>query len=329
MNNLIIGTLMVLVSIPWWTSYFVRLFQVVYRGHFGRMPNLYICLNPYGMGLLYYLCSYELEQQVQTSLAFTHLPVASIVKILISAGIVSYGYILMVRRYTRFTITRKVDPLLIGFTGLTILLNLVLYDRIPYFKLQILTNVLTSFALILASFSILPMMRRLMSSRQNQVRDAHRFWSMVLILAAACAATLMWVDGVQKLLTDSVMIYSPLFVITEVSHSLHMLAAAFLIGPDRYLYWIYYPHRWMTYIKLRRLVKRIQQQTQLQTAYDIPMPRLPTQSALEFANYRLFIVIMDNYRHLPEDSPLSLALAAIDHQNAPYDETIRQLQTLI
>ena len=118
---------------------------------------------------------------------------------------------------------------------------------------------------------------------------------------------------------DSEMIYSPLFVTTEVSQSVHMLAAAFLIGPDRYLYWIYYPRRLMTYLKLKRLVDRIQQQTHLKIAYNTPMPRLLTHSALEFANYR----------YLPEDEPLSLTLAAIDHLNASYDETIRQLQALI
>lgn len=324
-----IGTLIVLVSIPWWILYFVRLFYVVQRGHFTRMPNLYMYFNAFGLGALYYLCSYEIEQRLQQYLLFTHQPFVSIIKIMTGAGLVTYGYILMVRRYTRFTVTRKVDMVIIGFMGLTIILNLILYDRVPYFKLQQLTNVLMSVAVLLAGIPVLPIMRQVMSSPQNRVREAHHLWYIASISASGLASLLMLIDGVQKLLTDSAVIYSLLFVMTEISHSIHIIASAFLIAPDRYLYWIYYPRRLITYLKLRRLAERIHHQTQVQPNYDIPMPRLPTLSALEFTNYRLFIVIMDTYRHLPEDSSLNLSLRTIDHLNAPYEETIQKLQKLI
>jgi hypothetical protein len=213
--------------------------------------------------------------------------------------------------------------------GLTILLNLILYGRVSYFKLQLLTNVVNSFALLLAAISILPITRFIMKSRQNRVREAHHLWFVVANLAASSACLLMLADGVHKLLTHSAIIYSTLFVMTEVSHSIHMIAVAFQIAPDRYLYWIYYPRHVMTYFKLKRLAERIRNQTHIRPSYELPMPRLPTLSALEFANYRLFIVIMDSYRHLAEGTTLSLSLAAIDHLNAPYEETLQKLQKLV
>jgi hypothetical protein len=309
--------------------YFARLWRVTQQGHLTRMPRLYLWLNLYGSGLYYYLCQYELEQRLQSYLLDTHFPVISIAKSLIITAFVSYGYILVVRSYTPFTVSRKIDPVMIVLIGLVILLNTVLYEQIPYFRLHLITNVILCFANLCGAIAILPMMRRLTKRPLIEVREAHHAWMVVLMLACGSATLLLLLDSLYKLFTLTTTIYTPLFVMSIACQSLYMIAVAFLIGPDRYLYWAYYPRQFMIYLKLKRLNEQIRHQTQLPPTYAIPMPRIPTLSALEFTNYRLFVLIMDHYRYLPEGSPLSLALKTIDQQATAYEETIQQLQKLV
>jgi hypothetical protein len=185
-----------------------------------------------------------------------------------------------------------------------------------------------SLANLSGAVAILPMMRHFTRSRLNQVREVHHAWMVVMLVACGLSAGLLLVDGVYKLATNATSVYSPILVLSVACQCISMLAIAFLIGPDRYLYWVYYPHQLKLYFKLKRLQQRIYRQAQLGPTYAIPLPRIPTLSALEFANYRLFVNIMDGYRSLPGDSALSLTLQSIDHANASYDETLQQLQKL-
>jgi hypothetical protein len=172
------------------------------------------------------------------------------------------------------------------------------------------------------------MMRHLLLQRQDQVREAHYIWYVLLMGACGWASVLLLLDAGYKLITDWNVIFSPLFVLAEICQTVFMLTAAMLVGHDRFLHWVYYPRQLLIYYKLRRLNEQIQRVTHFGGTYNIPMPRFPTLSALEFANYRLFVMIMDSYRDLPEGSPLYLALAAIDQLQATPEETILQLQKL-
>src|SRR5262245_18032065 len=127
MNTLTVPGVVALLTIPWWCWIFLRLWSVVQNGYFLHMPRFYLCLNLIAVGLLYYLAQYEPEQQLQSALAWTHLPVVSSFKVLNSAGMISWCYIIMVRRYTRFHISYTIDHILMGVMLVAIATSLVLY----------------------------------------------------------------------------------------------------------------------------------------------------------------------------------------------------------
>ena len=316
------------ISIIWWTLYFARIRRFVQKRTFFTMPNLYLWLNLYAVGFIYYLHNYDLEQRLQAQVAFTGLPLASLLKALLSTGFVTYGYILIVRRYTRLTVTRKIDGLIIVALLTVAVINFGLYNHIPYLKLQIITNTILSMANLSAAVSLIPMTRTLLKSQKTQVREAHHLWFVTFLGASSFAVMLFLADCINKLITHSTVINSPLFVAAEVSVSVYMVALEFLFGPDRYLYWIYYPARLFTYRKLKRLADRIQQEAGVEAVYHIPLPRVPTLAVMELAIYRLFIVILDSYTDLNPETELHERLRQIDQRNAPYQETIRQLMEI-
>jgi hypothetical protein len=328
MAHLTVPALAALLTIPWWCWYFHRVWRIVRNGYFMQMPRFYMSLHLYGIGLLYYFAQYEPEQQIQTALAWTQLPLTSWLKTLISPGLISLGYIVTVRRYTRFTISYKIDAILFGVMLAAILTSLILYEHIPYLQIQVIVNVALSCGCLMAAGAVLPMFRTLFHSRPGPIREAHYLWMSLFLATCGCAAALLLLDGVYKLLTGQFDIYSPLYTLCVVCQNLYMVIVAILVGPDQYLDWIYYPRKWLTYRRLQRLTEQIQREATMRSTYDTPLPRNLTLSGLDFNTYHKFIVIMDSYPYLPPESPLARALQAIANQNAPYEDTIARLEKL-
>jgi len=253
----------------------------------------------------------------------------SLIRLLVSTGLVTYSYILVWRHYSAFRISRVVDAVMGLFIGVSIVVNLALYGRVPYLQLQLSTGVLISSTTLFVAVALLPMMRQELHSRQSPIRALHHRWTVIFLATSSCAVVLVLVDALYKLLTGWLVIYSPLYVLALLCQAIYMLCVAVLMGPDRYLYWIEYPRRWRMRQRLQRLVDIILRDTQRQPIYDTPVPSIPTPAVLDFAIYRLFILIMDNYPFLPQDSPLKQCLRAIEQGNAPYEETLEQLQMLV
>ncbi|MEQ8676375.1 MAG: hypothetical protein RLP44_33050 [Aggregatilineales bacterium] len=293
------------------------------------MPRLYLWLMLFNVGIIYYLHNYKLEAHLQSYFDSTGLPVVTITKVLLSSGFITYGYLVVIRKYTRFDIPRTIDGIMISYLMLMVISCVVGYRYLPYLKVQIISNGLVSCANLSAAVSLVPMTRHLLRQQKSEVREAHHLWFIVFLLSSSVAATLFLVDGVVKLLTDWRVIDTNLYVVAELSRTIYMLSLGILIGPDRYLYWIYYPVRLRTYAKLKHLSDMIYHETGLSVPYDIPQPRIFTLNSAEFANYRMYITILDQFPYLPPESALYQQLRTIVEQKASYPETVQQFLQLV
>ncbi|MEQ8677145.1 MAG: hypothetical protein RLP44_08730 [Aggregatilineales bacterium] len=317
------------ISFLWWLLYFTRLYNVVSNSNIFKMPRFYLWLMVFNMGIIYYLHNYKLEAQLQSYFVDTGLPVVTITKVLLSSGFITYGYLVVIRKYTRFDIPKTIDGIMIAYLMLMIVFCVVGYQRLPYLQVQIISNGLVSFANLSAAFSLVPMTRQLLHEQKTEVREAHHLWFILFMLSSSLAATLFLVDGVVKLLTNWRVIDTHLYVAAEISRTTYMLSLGVLIGPDRYLYWIHYPARLRTYFKLKQLADTLYKRINLTTPYNIPQPRIFTFASAELANYRLLIAILDAFYLLPHESELYQQVYHISQLNLSYRETVQEFVRLV
>lgn len=320
--------MVLLISGFWWVAYFTRLLHVVRRGNFRRMPRLYLWLSVYGTGIIYYLHNYTLEQRLQEHVDFTGLPLVGLTKVLISSGVVAYGYVLVARRYTTLRIPTVVDYLVLPMLVVCIVYMILAYENVPYTSLQIISNIFVSCINLTIAIALRPSMRSILRHERGHVRRVHHIWFVIFMICSALAALLYLIDGVDKLLQNAPVIDSPLYVAAEISRSIYMIALAILIGHDRYLFWIYYPVHIVTFIRLKQLAEQLQRETQAMTVYTMPVLGFQTLLKLDLAIYRLFITVMDLYMYLDSNSTLYKRIRAIDEADASYDTTIRLLTRL-
>ncbi len=316
-------------SFVWWLLYFTRLCNVVRIGNIMKMPRLYLWLMLFNMGIIYYLHNYKLEAHLQSYFDSTGLPVVTITKVLLSSGFITYGYLVVIRKYTHFDIPRTIDGIMIAYLLLMVIFCVIGYRHLPYLKVQIITNGLVSCANLSAAVSLVPMTRHLLRQQKSEVREAHHLWFIIFMLSSSIAATLFLIDGIEKLLNDWQVIDTNLYVMAEISRTIYMLSLGILIGPDRYLYWIYYPARLRTYLKLKQLSDSIYRETGISVPYNLPQPRIFTLNSAEFANYRVYIAILDQFAYLPPESALYQQLHTIVEQKASYPETVQQFVQLV
>jgi len=320
--------MVLLISAFWWVAYFTRLIHVTRRGNLRHMPRLYLWLSVYGTGIIYYLHNYTLELRLQEYLDFTGLPLAGLLKVAISSGVVAYGYVLVARRYTTLQIPKVVDYLVIPMFVICIVFMICAYGNLPYITLQIISNICVSVINLTIAIALRPSMRSILRHERGHVRRVHHIWFVIFMISSALAALLYLVDGVDKLLNGVSVIDSTLYIAAEIFRSIYMLALAILIGHDRYLFWIYYPVHIVTFIRLKQLAEQLQRETQAKMVYTMPVLGFQTLLKLDLAIYRLFITVMDLYMYLDSHSPLYKRIRAIDQADASYDTTIRLLTRL-
>jgi len=291
-------------SLVWWIFYLPRLFNMIRRTTIFKMPTFYLWIMAFNLGIIFILHNYTLEAQLHAYFVGTNLPVISLLKVSLSSGFITYGYLLVVRRYTEFDVPRIIDLIMLSYIVLMIAFNLLAYPRVPYVQIQIVSNCLVSVANLSAAMSLIPMTRELLQRQKNAVREAHHLWFLAFLFFSSTGATLYLIDGIHKLLTNAQHMDTSLYVLAEICRCAYMFSLAVLIGPDRYLYWIFYPVRVRTFFQLKRLCTVVYQIAGETIPYNIPEPRPFTLSSAELGIYRMFIAIMDALPALPQDTEL-------------------------
>ncbi len=278
-------------------------------------------------GLTYLIGNYEVQRILYSYLRWLPFPLAPIAWLFTGVILVCYLYLVAVRHCSVFAVPTWIARFLVAGVMSAVVVDILLYRQIPFFRLQVLNGLMVSIMCIVATMVVAPIFKTILAIERHQVYGAQFRWFVITINLLFAATVLLAVDSLYKLWFDSASIYTPLYVAVVLCHTLGIIALHIMIEGNL-TYLVYYPARIRTYLRLRQLYQTIQRMVQFPDAYNIPLPGLPSPRNLEALTYRTVIMITDRHSQLDDDSPLKQAIESIIRLDIPLDTMTVQLANI-
>jgi hypothetical protein len=320
-----ITAIVILVSGIYLFASLVRIYQYVSEaGLFSNPVTTRLCLIGFSTGFTYLVGNYEIQRILHSYIESLPIPIVPLLWLL--SGIIgaTYLYIDTVRRYTVFHIPHWISRLLIMGVGCTILANMIWYRNIPFFQLQVLNSLIGSILGIVAAVSVAPMMRTVLSSKQNALHGFQFTLTVIQLSAVFIATLLLAVDSVYKLWFNIDLVYTPTYVATVFFLSIQIIATH-MMNEGLLIYWVNYPSKVHYYFRLKRLYRIIQEMIQFPDIYNIPLPTIPLPHNIDTMTHRVFIMIADRYWRIKAGDPLRQTIEHILSLDIPADVMLKRL----
>ena len=276
-------------------------------------------------GLTYILGNYEIQNILHSYISFIPLPIASILWLISGIILSTHVYIIALRKYSTFDIPVQLSHFLFGGVFLSIIVGAILYNCIPFYRLQIIMALFGSGMAIVSAIAIFPMMRAILMEEGSQIYGAQFRWFVTEISALFIATVLLAIDSIYKLWFDIQSIYTPTFVLTFIFHTIAIIALHNM-NEGHLIDLVLYPNRLYAYFKLKRLYQAIQNRVNFPDAYNIPVPDVPLPNTINMLLHRTVMKIADRYSQLAEDdTELRLLLKNVMEQDITMDTMIARL----
>jgi len=276
-------------------------------------------------GLTYMLGNYEIQRILHSYVSFIPLPIASIAWLISGIILSTHVYIIALRKYSTFSIPVQLSYFLFGGVFLSIVVSAILYNRIPFYRLQVVIALFGSVMAIVSAIAILPMMRAILIEEGFQIYGAQFRWFVIEIMTLFVATVLLAIDSIYKLWFDIQIIYTPTFVLTFLFHTIAIIALHNM-NEGHLTDLVLYPNRLYAYFKLKKLYQAIQNRVKFPDAYNIPIPDVPLPNTINLLLNRMIMKIADRYSQLAEDDmELRLLLKNFREQDITVDTMIARL----
>lgn len=289
--------------------------------------NLWLLVHGIGFNLTAYTFNYDLHQTIHAPFALLPVPIIALIQILSAFVLIMYLYIWMMNTFTIMSAQRWIIPLLVTGLIVTITANLLLYNKVPYYQLQLITMIMISFISLLSAYSILPAMKQVQEKEINTVRLIKFRWSMIAQTSGIVSMMLILGDAIWKLTQGINIVYTPVYIIAEFFRQ-GMVITLLVINSGRYLTWFYYPAKVLQYrnlIKLNNYIARHKIFQNYDFEIDLPPP-LPQH--IDLLILRQYIVILDTYTFLPHDAQLRRDIHNINVPGTDYNDNIKMLNKI-
>jgi hypothetical protein len=276
-------------------------------------------------GLTYMLGNYEIQRILHSYVSFIPLPVSSILWLISGIILSTHVYILALRKYSSFDIPMQISYFLLSGVFLSIVVGTILYNRVPFYRLQVIIALFGSVMALVSAIVIFPMMRAILIEEEPQIYGAQFRWFVIEIMTLFVATVLLAIDSIYKLWFDIQIIYTPTFVLTFLFHTTAIIALHNM-NEGHLTDLVLYPNRLYAYFKLKKLYQAIQNRVQFPDAYNIPVPDVPFPNTINLLLNRMVMKIADRYAQLAEDDmELRLLLKNVMEQDLTMDTMIARL----
>ncbi len=304
----------------------IRGYSRTYRLLDNRL-NFWLIITAVALGINNFIINYEIEQALQAQVAYTNIPIFSIVKILTTILMQLHVFVWLIRKYTIFNVPQWITQMHVISVCLLIASNLLLYNRIPYYQLQLITSSSSALIALISGYAILPITRTIYHTETDKARRIKFGWFLIGLIPSSIAMLLIFIDGIWKLTHNITTIYTPIYIVAEVLREAQVISGV-IMNHGNYLSWLGFPRKFFLYQQLKKLAHFIHQEADIQNVgFPIPHPH-PIPSQIDLLILRQYINILDAYIFLPLDSQLRKSIQKLNHPETDYDSNLNMLSNL-